>query len=181
MITSNLQVRLRVNQVLKTDDQFVDAHQVIYDYLWDRWGLRVGTFRSGFIVLFWCVEGIRHFRSEGFNLGALLSYALLSVLVMWMYWFFFFKAHAGENQLQSNGSFDTLNRAAMEWQGTTGFRRRLFICGFMTIVAYLFGTVWDPLVWVQILTFTCWAYARAVLVRDRDAGRFEERKLAWQV
>lgn len=150
-------------------------HQWAYDYLWDRWGLYLGTFRTFLIVL-------------GFSDSILLPVYRLLVLgdvPLWfviarnlisfaIIWFFFARDHLGEEwKLQDEGRFETLNAKTLEMSWVYGLIRFLIV--LFLVLEVDFATQGPHVVVAKVVAagfMLSWTFACGVLVREREPDRF---------
>lgn len=162
--------------VLDADQRVIAFHQRAYDYLLDRWGIYLGTYRTAIVVLGFA-DGI-YYGAEKFVAGGPLIGSTLLIAIFGIVWMMFGREHMGvEWKLQNDGDFDEMNKAALNQQGYPGTVLRsciLLIQGSLLAVLLFFSPTIVELSVRLIATFffVNWAYSLTVLVRDREPDRF---------
>lgn len=163
--------------LLRADQGLLRLNQRVYDHVWDRWGIHVGTYR--FLIalvglsdnlLFTSVDAVT--GKTSFGMAALNL--CFGFAVLWLFWGII---HLGvEWRLQAEGKYEALNNAALRHQGRNGhvFRAILFgivllLCASYSIETEPYRAILKPLTG---LIFMGWGYSLAVLVRDREPDRF---------
>ena len=155
--------------------------QQLYDYLWDRYGLLIGYYRlamiamSGVTILFDKIISIHGKPVPVVLAGVGITFFIQSLVI----WWFYYRDHMAENELQIRGKFNALNALALKAQEDGHITRivTLFIAVFFI---WLIGLILDWSVWVSFAFFFLWSYTREVMVRERDSSRFESRQVSLQ-
>lgn len=163
------------------DDRIRDLFQAAYDHAWDRWGVYLGTFRMWMAVI-GCGVGIGRptwdvlTGKPGSTIPAFLALCVTFAAL----WIYLGRRHMGEEwTLQHEGRYEKLNRRSLkERVGEPYFR--LTTVGLIWMIGAVLSNGLNEQA-MAALTAICilpWTYSRELLVRERDARRFEERKLA---
>lgn len=163
------------DQVQRGDEAVLRVHQSIYNYLWDRWGLYVGTYRTVMIVLGF-IDSIILDVIDAFDPKRGLVFAIPGLLFTFiLIWLFFGRIHMGKEwKLQHEGKFNALNLTAMSSQGLAGLYLRFFFIALLVGVTLLIerSTFGLLLRYAGIFFFIMWSYSCGVMVRDREPDRF---------
>lgn len=149
-------------------------HQAAYDYVWDRWGIYVGTFRMGILLAANVnVMAIALSRAASGDKDALIVSMLDVILQAAIVWLLFGLQHLGrEWALQDKGKIEALNANALRMQSAGPFVRLslLMVCA----LAWYLMDIKHPWASVSALAFMLvWTYSREVMVRERDPDRFK--------
>lgn len=149
-------------------------HQAAYDYVWDRWGIHVGTVRAAAVF-------------AGFSSGAIASLhktitgafhpiegIVLVLVLLAVIWWLFARKHLGEEwQAQARGDLDRLNAASLARQPYGNFLRAAMLLLLAAISltfnrnsGYLFLDA------IGLVFVVVWTYTTEILVRERDPFRF---------
>lgn len=152
-----------------------DLHQWAYDYLWDRWGLYLGTFRTLLIVLgFSDSILIPVYRLLVLGDVPLWFVILRNLISFTIIWFLFAREHLGEEwKLQHEGRFEALNKKTLETAWVYAFLRFLILLFFVLEVDLAAQSA--AVVVTKAIAggfMFSWSYACGVLVREREPDRF---------
>lgn len=151
--------------------------QLVYDYLLDRYDVRVGSFRLAFAsavfgkdVLAMAVKVETAADAASFAMACAINVAILYAA--------FARNHFRENDDQRDQKFLKLNHRALRFQAFWLFRLGLLALGVLVcrISTGVFVT------WSWLASFVLllgWMYALGVTVRERDGARFKKTKLAF--
>ena len=163
------------DRIQRGDEAVIALHQAIYNYLWDRWGVFVGTYRTWMIV-FAFIDSIIIDVIDAFDPKRGLVVAIPGLLFTFaLIWIGFARIHLGkEAKLQAEGKFDELNRSAMNYQGRVGLIWRVVLLMILVgIMQFFERTLAMTLMrYLSIFFFVMWCYSCAVMVRDREPDRF---------
>lgn len=163
------------DRILRGDNALLALHQAIYNYLWDRWGVLVGTYRMWMIV-FGFIDSIIIDVMDALDPKRGLVVAIPGLLFTFaLLWIGFGRIHLGkETKLQTEGKFDALNRTAMNYHGPTGLILRVVLMSILLgIMMFFERTIAMTLLrYLGIFFFVMWLYSCGVMVRDREPDRF---------
>jgi hypothetical protein len=162
--------------ILAADAAMTRGFQQVYDHVWDRWGMYVGTYRAAFVCAAYACDALHVFLREG--LFFTLIYAVIIVPVLWLG---FVRQHLSiENVLQGAGRFATINLMALMRQGRSGLLMRVAFVTILGLFAWLLGGTERLVQHLLSLVFVlCWTYATGVTVRERDTARFRRARPAY--
>lgn len=167
------------------DKNLMFIHQVVYNYLLDRWGIYVGTYRASFVMIGLVIERLAdYWRFGGQSMENFASWTTHTVILLLLYWMLFLSRHLKNEWVwQEKNKLDRLNRFAMQDQDIFVGRWLAF---FLVVALMLsFGGnrdgVMNLTVFIHTMIFLQWLWAKTVMVRERDSSRFEQRKLAYNV
>lgn len=151
-------------------------HQAAYDYLWDRFGMYVGTFRVLVLALANVDVIVNALIRVGTGAdGSLLRAVVDVVLQAGLMWFFFGRHHLGEEWTQQDqGRLQPLNTQALRSQNSGPIVR---IAVTMLAPALWIWSGRTDLIGVRIaalIGFIMWTYSCEVMVRERNPDRFKE-------
>lgn len=155
-------------------------HQAAYDYVWDRWGIYVGTFRTWLIVLAFADSILGSiFRMFALGKSNLIALVASEILTFALIWFMFARRHLGKEwNAQHENHLNALNKIALENQASGRISRIIYVV-VMIIVVSLPDTVYEIAIKTLAIGFLfSWSYGWEVMVRDRDRDRFATRRLA---
>lgn len=153
----------------------------MYDYIWDRWGVYVGTIRAGLPCL--VVADSLLFEYAVKNGGTFTqSWCLHAALWGLFLWFFPVRQHLQQDwEDQDKGRFAKINKRANEQRDGFHFFFRIFVLGLM--LPYTFAAIANPT--LESLNYLvaqpfmiAWFYVLTTCTRERDSGRFKEHRFA---
>lgn len=158
-------------------------HQVMYDYVWDRWGIFVGTYRAAWVIASTVISILASYWSNVLTGGSLPNFLFWSILNIVIVWHIILKRHmTREWEWQEKDKLKVLNRLAMREQPM--LVSRVFVCvfliGFTALLSSGMDGTYDMLrQWLGMIIFMQWIWAKTVMVKERDPSRFMQRKLAY--
>lgn len=144
------------------DDWIVRRCQTGYDYLWDRWGIRIGTISATFYIA-WCSFLIsRHTIREDMFMVTLLGLLFLFGIGISQF----------RNVQQDKGNYARLNAVASDiensrWQWALRF---IFLPLSLVVDVIMLQANW----FVADLALIGVCYAFTIKVRERDESRFRK-------
>lgn len=166
----------------RIDDVIRGWHQRAYDALWDRLGLRVGTYRAivaALIFLPWPLAAWANPYATGAMVAAWSAFAFLS-------WLLFCEGHLRkERRIQEDGMLDHLNLLALI-RSRQGPRVRGLLGAAIPIVVGICladGTRAGATAALAAILLGLWAWhhSREVLVRRRNAPLDDVEKASREV
>lgn len=160
-----------------------NLHQAAYDYVWDRWGIYLGTFRTWLIILAYshCLLPPVYRLLTGGD-ATLAGTIANSVAIFALIWFFALRNHLGDEwEAQRDGRYDFINARSLRSRNA-GPMARGCTSAFLIAGLFIFGA--DAIeVAATILTVgfaNAWFYAMEVMVRDREPSRFAQGRTVAQ-
>ncbi len=158
--------------IARLDAQGVRAVQIAYDYVLDRWGVLVGTFRAGAVCACFAVPLLQQFFSADHPLGRLMVLGVWAGVFIPLIGVSLVRPHLEkDNKLQEARRFVPLNGSALLHQEAEGFFLRLMVFVLVCLIHVLLSKPDFTDIGSTALLMV-WLWSRAVMVRDRDEARF---------
>jgi hypothetical protein len=166
-----------MNLLLKLDQTMLGLFQRAYDYVWDRWGVLVGTFRASLPGFAFMIDVTGTYIITGMDFGALVATVVYVMILIPLLWFLYIRDHLNhDNPLQIEGLYFILNATAFFYQERPGRVMRSVMC-----IAFIGITLMFSATALMMLQRACssfvlllWCWSLGVMVRDRDTERFQE-------
>jgi hypothetical protein len=163
--------------IMKMDEKIWVAHQIIYNYLWDRWGVLLGNYRASFIGLvqtfLFFIFYLGDSRSTSETVVQIISICVFSYIM-------FLRGHFKENNQQKAGLYNAINAEALKNQTWFSVKFRLLciviIGGIVTLTNENIKNYYVFLVtlnWISGFLILNWVFTHPVMIRERDNSRFK--------
>ncbi|RYD68573.1 MAG: hypothetical protein EOP83_00570 [Verrucomicrobiaceae bacterium] len=166
--------------LIALDRYLVQRTQTVYDYLLDRFGMYVGTFRAG-IFLTAMAEGVIYDLFVTKDGVMTMPWVITQVVWVSIVYFLTLRPHLGEEWLdQDKGKYERLNLKALSHQGTGGLVMRGMIVTVFSILLALTASEVSLNSLFNMAMMVFWSYSLAACVRDRDESRFRQLHYAHQ-
>lgn len=170
-----------MNAIGAFDARMRDLHQEAYAYIWDRFGIYVGTVRLWLVIGGWG-EGILRTAWEltvARTIGPAVGLPVLGLAFGFILWRYGRRYLVRDWNQQDTGALNALNAQAIE-ERKGGLAARILIGALLLWLAY--ATAHGPAeLLVKLLAgmmVMSWSYSLEILVRERDPDRFAEAKPA---
>lgn len=161
-----------------------NAVQAAYNYVWDRWGIMLGTVRwlplwLGFLAVVVLPSGSSDPAPIQVEAAPVLWGVMAVVLILGVACILFVSLvdAIGLNILQREGFYLTINAEAQRYDQSWRFRQLGFAMIVIAVGLLFFGN------WITclcIMVGNLQAYTMPLKVRERDEERFKQHDLAMQ-
>lgn len=155
-------------------------HQTAYDFVWDRWGIYVGTFRTWLIVLAFADSILGPiYRMFALGKSNIVGLVVAEIMTFGLIWLIFARRHLGKEwAAQHRNDLKALNKVALEHQESGRLTRIIYALVMVLIVSVPDSAYEVAFKTLAIGFLFSWSYGCEVMVRDRDPDRFATRRLA---
>lgn len=170
-----------MNAIGAFDARMRDLHQEAYAYIWDRFGIYVGTVRLWLVIGGWG-EGILRTAWEltvARTIGPAVGLPVLGLAFGFILWRYGRRYLVRDWNQQDTGALNALNAQAIE-ERKGGLAARIAIGAFLLWVAVA-TTQGAGEALVKLLTgalVMSWSYSLEILVRERDPDRIARMRAA---
>lgn len=158
------------------DDKPYAPMQRAYEYLLDRWRIRIGSFRISFVLVnFLITEGNVVSALDG-SLADFGLFCVATACLAVAFWVLFLRDQLVENMRQDCGDLVTINGRALTYRRRGAVLRLVLIGIFIGYHAASRRFIVSDA--VGLAFFCAFSYALGVFVREPDKARFKKNAKA---